>query len=47
MHDIACMANNLEFATSYIMIGIDEENDYATVDVRDNSDYRKNNPIAQ
>lgn len=42
VHDVACMANNLESSTGYIIIGIDEENDYAMVDVREHSDNRKN-----
>lgn len=42
VHDIACLSDNLESATSYIMIGIDEENEYAVVDVRENGEYRKN-----
>lgn len=42
VHDIVCMANNLESSTSYIIIGIDEENNYATFDVKENSDHRKN-----
>lgn len=42
MHDIACMANNLESKTSYIICGIDEEEDYRTVDVKTHSENRKN-----
>lgn len=42
VHDIVCMANNLESSTSYIIIGIDEENGYTTFDVRENFDHRKN-----
>lgn len=33
LHDILCMANNLENRDAYIIIGIDEENDYCVTDV--------------
>ena len=33
LHDIICMANNLENRDAYIIIGVDEENDYKSVDV--------------
>ncbi len=33
LHDIICMANNLESRDAYIIIGIDEVNDYTVVDV--------------
>lgn len=33
LHDIICMANNLENRDAYIIIGIDEENDYCVRDV--------------
>lgn len=33
LHDIICMANNLENRDAYIIIGVDEENDYSLVDV--------------
>lgn len=41
LHDIICMANNLCNRTAYIIIGIDEENDYLPMDVR-NDPYRRN-----
>lgn len=41
LHDIICMANNLESRDAYIIIGIDEESDYAVVDVA-KDEYRKN-----
>ena len=41
LHDIICMANNLHNRASYIIIGIDEENDYAVVDV--NTDPNRRN----
>ena len=34
LHDIICMANNLHNRAAYIIIGIDEEQDYAVVDVK-------------
>ena len=30
LHDIICMSNNLENRDAYIIIGIDEENDYSS-----------------
>lgn len=33
LHDIVCMANNLQDRAAYIVIGIDENQDYAIVDV--------------
>lgn len=41
LHDIICMANNLEDRDAYLIIGVDEEKDYAIVDVADN-EVRKN-----
>jgi len=41
LHDIICMANNLENRDAYIIIGIDEENDYCINDLF-NKDNRKN-----
>lgn len=41
LHDIICMANNLENRDAYLIIGVDEENDYSIVDVADNEG-RKN-----
>lgn len=34
LHDIICMANNLHNRTAYIIVGIDEEQDYTVVDVK-------------
>ena len=31
LHDIICMANNLENRDAYIIIGVDEENDYGCI----------------
>ena len=42
IHDVVCMANNLESNISYIICGIDEENDFRFVDVRTNNAHRKN-----
>ena len=33
LHDIICMSNNLSNRTTYIIIGIDEQQDYSIVDV--------------
>lgn len=40
LHDIICMANNLENRDAYIIIGIDEENDYCINDMT-NAENRK------
>ena len=40
LHDIICMANNLENRDAYIIIGIDEENDYCVNDMN-NAENRK------
>ncbi len=34
LHDIICMANNIENRDAYIIIGVDEEKDYKVLDVR-------------
>jgi len=41
LHDIICMANNLENRDAYIIIGIDEENDFTVVDTVED-EHRKN-----
>jgi len=41
LHDIICMSNNLVNRDAYIIIGIDEENDYSINDVQNDSN-RKN-----
>ena len=41
LHDIICMANNLENRDAYIIIGIDESSNYDFIDVR-NDPNRKN-----
>lgn len=41
LHDIICMANNMENRDAYIIIGIDEENDYNINDLT-NANNRKN-----
>ena len=38
IHDILCLANNVEREVSYLVIGIDEERDYSVCDVRTNTD---------
>lgn len=34
LHDIICMANNLHNRNAYIIIGVDEEDNFAIVDVK-------------
>lgn len=41
LHDIICMANNLVNREAYIIIGIDESNDFSMVNVKEDSN-RKN-----
>ena len=41
LHDIICMANNLDNRDAYIIIGVDEENDYCINDMSKSSN-RKN-----
>lgn len=41
LHDIICMANNMEDRDAYIIIGVDEENDYG-ISGLSNSENRKN-----
>jgi len=41
LHDIICMANNLESRDGYIILGVDEENDYAVCGINDDPN-RKN-----
>ena len=41
LHDIICLSNNLVNRDCYIIIGVDQENDYSLVDVR-NDVNRKN-----
>lgn len=41
LHDLICMANNLSNRDSYIIIGVDEENDYSFSSVKSNPN-RKN-----
>jgi len=45
LHDIICMANNLYNRTSYIIIGIDEENGYKVVDIKDDPNRRNTQKI--
>lgn len=43
--DIICMANNLHNRAAYIIIGIDEKQDYAVVDVKDDPNRRNTQNI--
>lgn len=45
LHDIICMANNLHNRTAYIIIGIDEKQDWAVVDVKDDPNRRNTQNI--
>lgn len=45
LHDIICLANNAVNKESYIIIGVDEENDYLLVDVRNDSNRKKTQEI--
>lgn len=45
LHDIICMANNLENRDAYIIIGVDEENDYSIVDTKDDTNRRNTQKI--
>lgn len=45
LHDIMCMANNLENRNAYIIIGVDEENDYMVKDIRDDENRRNTQMI--
>lgn len=40
MHDIICMANNMECRDAYIIIGIDEEKECSIQDVKNDSNRR-------
>lgn len=40
LHDIICMANNLVNKDAYIVIGVDEENDYKTIDISSDEERR-------
>ncbi len=45
LHDIICMANNLENRDAYIVIGVDEENDYSIVDAKSDANRRNTQQI--
>ena len=40
LHDIICMANNIENRDAYIIIGIDEENDFSITSVEEDNNRR-------
>lgn len=42
LHDIICLANNVKGDTGFLIIGIDEENDYCPYDVTEHCEHRKN-----
>lgn len=41
LHDIICLANNLESEVSYLIIGIDDNDDYRVCDVIDNQEAQR------
>ena len=45
LHDIICMANNLEARDGYIIIGVDEENDYSICGVTNDANRKKTQNI--
>lgn len=45
LHDIICLANNLERDESYLIIGVDEEHDYQVVDVSGDAHRRNTQQI--
>ena len=45
LHDIICMANNLQNHNAYIIIGIDEEMDCSIIDVREDPNQRNTQKI--
>lgn len=45
LHDIICMANNLENRDSYIVIGIDEEENYIPVDITNDKNRKSTQKI--
>ena len=45
LHDIICMANNLVNRDAYIIIGVDEENDYAPYDISNDENKRNTQGI--
>lgn len=45
LHDIICMANNLTTNDGYLIIGVDEENDYSILDVVNDENRKKTQDI--
>ena len=45
LHDIICMSNNLCNRSAYIIIGVDQENDYSIVDVQSDCNRRNTQQI--
>ena len=45
LHDIICMANNLSNRDAYIIIGVDEENDYSIYDLKDKVNRKRTQDI--
>lgn len=47
LHDVICMANNLHNRNAYIIIGIDEEDNFAVVDVKADPNRRNTQNMAR
>lgn len=45
LRDIICMANNLTYYDGFIVIGIDEENDFSVCNIADDPNRRKTQDI--
>ena len=45
LHDIICMANNLEDRDAYIILGVDEDNDFEIIDVKVDKNRRNTNEL--
>lgn len=45
LHDIICMANNLEDRDTYIIIGIDEESDFSMISTVDDDNRKNSNEL--
>jgi hypothetical protein len=45
LHDIICMANNIESRDAYLIIGVDEENDFELVDITEDKERKNANEL--
>ena len=46
LHDIICLANNIENRDCYIIIGIDEKNDFEYYSLNDDPNRKNNNELS-